>query len=139
MSQMIEIDSFETLLQAARAQPEPQRLLLVFVQTVLPKDADAAQAQRFEAGRGGGLTPVMYVDKHEDELSDFAALVEESQQMTAKWDIVLIGCLSGRNGLAPTPEAADEPIKTMVRTIHTGGDLTQFASFDRQGEPVLFE
>jgi|AntDeeMetagen134_2_1112570.scaffolds.fasta_scaffold20384_1 hypothetical protein len=136
---MTEIDSFEALLQAAREQPQPQRLLFVFVQTVLPKDADAAQAQRFEAGHGGGLTPVMYVDKHEDELTDFAGLVEESRQMTETWDIVLIGCMSGSSGLAPTPEAADEPIKTMVRTIHTGGNLGQFASFDRQGCPVLFE
>jgi hypothetical protein len=47
--------------------------------------------------------------------------------------------MSGSSGLAPTPEAADEPIKTMVRTIHTGGNLGQFASFDRQGRPVLFE
>lgn len=139
MSEMIEIDNFESLLQAARDQPEPQRLLFVFVQTVLPKDADDAQAQRFEAGEGGGLTPVMYVDKHEDELTDFAGLIDESQQMSSKWDIVLIGCLPGRNGLAPTPEAADEPIKTMVRTIHTGGDLAQFASFDRAGHPVFFE
>lgn len=42
---------FDQLLQAAAAQPEPQRLLFVFAEAELPGDADAAQRARFEAGR----------------------------------------------------------------------------------------
>ncbi|HLQ85421.1 MAG TPA: hypothetical protein VK110_04645, partial [Salinisphaeraceae bacterium] len=129
MSSTLLLDSFDGLLQAAREQPEPQRFLLVFVKTVLPEDADETQKQRFESGRGGGLVPVMYVDKGEDELTDFAALVAEARKtsevwgehMSGDWDMVVVGCMSGLGGRAPTPEDAEEPLKTMVRMIHTGG------------------
>ncbi len=57
------ISSFDDLLQAARAQPEPQRLLFVFAGVELPDDPTANQRQRFEAGQGGALVPLMCVDK----------------------------------------------------------------------------
>ncbi len=136
---MIAIDSFEALLKAAREQPVPQRFLFVFVKTVLPKDANEGEAERYQSGLGGGLTPVMYVDKAQDELTDFASLVDESRNMSENWDIVLAACLSGRNGRAPSSGEAEEPLKNMIRMIHTGGKLDQFASFDRYGTPVFFE
>ncbi|MBA1145702.1 ribonucleotide reductase subunit alpha [Ectothiorhodospiraceae bacterium WFHF3C12] len=134
----MEIDSFDALLQAARSQPEPQRLLLVFVKTALPEDADEEQVQRFEAGEGGGLVPVMYVDKAADELGGFAELVRESEQMSEDWHMVLVGALDGRGGRPPTPEEAEEPLKNIVRAIHAGGDLGHLAAFDREGWPVRF-
>lgn len=135
---MFEIDSFDALLEAARREPEPQRLLMVFVKTVLPEDADEEQSRRFQAGGGGGLIPVMYVDKAEDELSSFADLVEESRQMSEDWQMVLVGCISGQGGRAPTAEDAEEPFKLIIRSIHAGGDLSHLAAFDRDGDPVRF-
>jgi len=135
---MVEIDSFDSLLEAARAEPEPQRLLMVFVRTVLPEDADERQRQDFEAGNGGGLVPVMYVDKAEDELTGFDDLLEESRQLSEDWHLVLVGCLAGREGRAPTPEDAEEPLKTIIRNIHAGGDLGYLLAFDRVGDPVRF-
>lgn len=147
MTQTTELDSFDALLRAAREQPEQQRLLLVFVRTVLPEDADDRETERFESGLGGGLVPVMYVDKGADEIRDFAGLIEESEEasnawgkhMTEDWDKVLVGCLGGRYGMEPTSEDAREPLKGIIRTIHRGGSLQHLAAFDRQGHPVRFE
>ena len=44
----MEISSFDDLIEAARAQPEPQRLLFVFAAVELPDDATAAQRARFD-------------------------------------------------------------------------------------------
>jgi len=136
---LVEIDSFDALLQAAHEQPDPQRFLLVFVKRVLPRDADEDQIERYEAGLGGGLTPVMYVDKPLEELTSFEDLADESGYMGAKWDMVIVGCLAGAHGHMPTTAEAEEPIQNMIRTIHTGGNLGQFATFDREGLPVLFK
>lgn len=147
LTAMMMLDSFDALLQAAREEPEPQRFLLVFVKTALPDDADEAQVTRFEAGQGGGLVPVMYVDKGENELADFTGLAAEAQQasktwgehMAADWDMVLVGCMAGLGGREPTSADAEEPLKHIVRTIHAGGSLNHLAAFDRRGNPVRFE
>jgi len=76
----VNIACFNDLLRAARQQPEPQRLLFVFAQAVLPDDSTPEQRAGFEAGQGGALTPLMSVDKTPEELGTFAALVEESRQ-----------------------------------------------------------
>ena len=47
---------FRQLLQAAAAQPDPQRLLFVFAAAELPDDPTPAQRERFAAGEGGALT-----------------------------------------------------------------------------------
>lgn len=141
------LDSFDALLQAAREQPEPQRLLLVFVKAVLPEEADESQSRRFESGQGGGLVPVMYVDKAEDEIHDFAGLLKEAaatsahwgKHMTESWDMVIVGCLSGLGDRKPTAQDAEEPLKHIIRTLHAGGSLGHLAAFDRQGNPVRFE
>src|SRR5699024_4983342 len=104
MTAPIMLDSFDALLQTAHAEPARQRLLLVFVQTVLPKDADEAQRERFEAGGGGGLVPVMYVDKGADELADFDSLAAEAKQMSENWDMVLVACMAGHGDRDPAPE-----------------------------------
>ncbi len=54
----MDISSFDDLLHAARLQPEPQRLLFVFVGVELPDDATPAQRARFEQGQGGALVPL---------------------------------------------------------------------------------
>lgn len=141
------LDSFNSLIRAAREQPEPQRLLLVFAQIVIPDDASEEEHRRHQAGQGGGLMPVMYVDKGEEEIADFESLLAEAQQvskewgehMTAFWDLVIVGCMGGRAGRAPTSEDAEQPLKHIVQTIQTGGSLSHLAAFDRDGDPVRFE
>lgn len=80
----------------------------------------------------------MCVDKTLDELGSFADLVKESENMQQDWQIVLVACLSGKNGVAPTPDEATQPLKMMVEAIEKGGNLSNFLAFDKKGEPILF-
>ena len=80
----------------------------------------------------------MCVDKALNELSDFKALFDESQQMGAEWQMVLVTSMSGRGGVMPTPEEADQPLQMMVESIK-GGMISNFLVFDRKGIPVQFE
>ncbi len=131
------ISSFDDLLRAAREQSEPQRLLFVFANAVLPDDSKPEQRARFEAGQGGALAPLMSVDKTPEALGTFAALVEESSQFGCDWAIVFVASLSGRDGRAPTSEEADRALQRMIESIKTGL-FGSFIPFDRQGQPMLF-
>ncbi len=134
----MQITDYESLLSAARQQAEPQRLLFVFLQASLPKHPGDEQASRFHAGQGGELQPVMSVDKTLDELGSFADLVAESERTNQDWQIVLLAALSGRNGVAPTSDEAEQPLKMMMQAVETGGDLSRYMAFDRKGTPVQF-
>ncbi len=134
----INITSYESLLAATKQQDEPQRLLFVFLKATLPKDHEGDEENRFNAGQGGQLEPIMCVDKALEELGSFADLVEESKKMEQEWKIVLVAALSGRNGIAPTAKDADQPLKTMVQTIEHGGDLAAYLAFDRNGDHIRF-
>jgi hypothetical protein len=134
----MDIASFDDLLQAARAQPEPQRLLFVFAGAELPPDSTHEQRRQFESGRGGTLVPLMYVDKTPDEIGVFADLVAESRQMQCEWSIVFVAALDGRNGRVLTSEEAEAPLLRMIDAIKSGS-LGAFIPFDRDGEPVMLQ
>lgn len=129
------ISSFDDLLQAARAQPEQQRLLFVFAGVELPDDATPEQRQRFEAGQGGALVPLMCVDKRPDEVVSFGALTQESGQFGQQWGIVFAAALSGTLSRAPTSEDAEEPLQRMVEAIRRG-EHGAYIPFDPQGDAV---
>ena len=131
------ITSYADLLNAARQQPEPQRLLFVFTQPELPEGYTETETQRFQAGKGGVLTPRMCTDKALDELSDFSALVEESRKTGQDWKIVFVACLAGRAGIMPSTEDAQEPLKNMVNSIQNGV-IANFLAYDRDGALVQF-
>ena len=130
------IASFDDLLQAARQQTQPQRLLFVFASADLPDDSTSAQRERFSAGEGGALVPTMCVDKTAEELLSFSDLVQESTQFGKEWSIVFAAALSGSGGVAPTPDAAEKSLERMVEAIKAG-TLGTFIPFDRQGLPVM--
>ena len=131
------ISSFDDLLRSALNQSEPQRLLFVFAAAEPGDDATAEQRARFEAGRGGTLTPLMCVDKTADELASFAVLVAQSREFAKPWDIVFVAALSGSAGRPPTSAQAEAPLQRMVDSIKSGS-IAGFIPFDRQGEPVRF-
>jgi hypothetical protein len=132
------ISGFDDLLRAARAQPEPQRLLFVFAGAELPDGSTPEQQQRVAAGAGGALVPLMCVDKSADELDTFAALVEESRGAGPAWAIVFVAGMAGRGGRAPTSGDAEAPLRRMVDAIKAG-DHGSFIPFDCSGQPVIFE
>lgn len=129
------IDSFQDLLQAARQQPQPQRLLFVFAGAELPEDASPAQRAAFAEGRGGALAPLMCADKTPAELASFAALVEESEQFGQAWAIVFVAAMSGQGGLEPTSVQAEAPLQKMVEAIKAG-QIGAYLPFNREGDAV---
>ena len=131
------ISNYADLLEVARQQPEPQRLLFVFTQPELPEGYTAEQARRFHAGKGGVLTPQMCTDKALDELGDFSALVEESRKTGQDWKIVFVAGLGGRGGVMPSSEDAQEHLKTMIHSIQNGA-ISNYLAFDRDGNVVRF-
>ena len=128
---------FEQLLQAAAAQPEPQRLLFVFATAELPDDATLAQRLRFEAGEGGTLTPVSCVDKGLDELTDFDALATESRAAGFAWQMVFAAGLSGRHGQSPGSEQVGQALQAMVERVRDGR-LDSFLTLGPSGEALHF-
>jgi hypothetical protein len=134
---IMSISSYADLLKEARAQTQPQRLLFAFAKAGLPNDAGKTEQQRFSENRGGTLTPTMCVDKLPAELSNFAALVEESQRTGTHWDVVFVSSMSGRNGNPPSSDTAEASLKKMVEAITTG-QLGTFLAFNREGELLQF-
>lgn len=132
------ITTFDELLQAARSQPDAQRLLMVFVGASIPEDASPEQRARFEAGEGGEITPLMGVDKTPDEINNFAELLAESRQMGPEWSLVFVAGLSGQGGRAPTSEEADGPLQGMVQAIKDGM-FDRFIPFNTEGQAVFLD
>lgn len=132
----MEITSFDDLLRAAHAQPEPQRLLFVFAAAELPDDATPAQRAQFDAGHGGALVPRMCVDKAPHELDSFAALVREAAGFDqGEWHMVFAAALPGTAQHAPTSADAEAALQAMVEAIRAG-QIGSCIPFNRQGEPV---
>lgn len=129
--------TFHDLLDAARRQPEPQRLLFVFARVELPEHATDAQRERFDRREGGTISPCLCVDKAPDEIAGFDALAAESEATGQAWDIVFVGSLSGRAGVAPSADEAAQPLRFMVNAINNGR-VGDFAAFDRQGDALQF-
>jgi len=133
----MEISSFNDLLQAARYQPLPQRLLFVFAKVELPDGSTPQQRADFEAGQGGALVPMMCVDKSPQELDSFDALVQEAKQMGQPWGMVFAAAMSGSPGEPPTSVDAELPLQRMVEAIKQG-DIATYIPFDAQGHSVNF-
>ena len=134
---MDNLSHFDQLLQAAAAQPEPQRLLFVFATADLPEDPTPAQCQRFAAGDGGALAPLMCVDKAPGELSGFHALVVQSREAGPPWQVVFAAGLSGRNGQPPSDAQVGLALQKMVERVR-GGMIDNLLAFDPSGEPLRF-
>ena len=136
------ISNFDDLLQAARAEPLPQRLLLVFAGAELPADADAEQRARFEAGEGGALVPLMCVDKRPDELTSFTQLCTEADGLHSGWRVVFAGSLSGTVGQAPSDKTVDQAFERLLGLIQAGQMdqvLAQTLTFTRDGAAVSLQ
>ncbi len=135
---MVDIINYETLLMVGREQKEPQRFLFVFLKSALPKDVEGDEAERFYAGKGGVLQPIMCVDKPLDELTNFADLVKESENMEQEWHMVLVACLSGAGNMMPTSAETELQLKMMVQMVENGGDLSRYLAFDKNGDLLQF-
>jgi hypothetical protein len=129
------ITNFNDLLQAARYEPLPQRLLFVFTSVELPADSTEQQRADFAAGEGGTLTPLMCVDKSPQELDSFADLCAEAAQFAQPWGLVFAAAISGGPGEAPGEAAVDQAFQSMVEDIKQDR-LERYIPFDKDGLPV---
>lgn len=129
------ITHFNDLIAGARAQTEPQRLLLVFASASLPDNPTAEQRARFEAGEAGELAPLMCVAKDPGGLADFDALVQEAVALGGDWALLFAAALSGRAGRPPSDDQIDAALERMVGAVKSG-QLAGLVPFDRSGEAV---
>lgn len=129
------IETFDELLAAARAQSTPQRLLLVFCAAEIDAEATPEQRAAFEAGHGGALAPLMCVDKSPDEIAGFAALCDEARQAGPGWAIVFAAAVSGQVGDPLDSAAAAAPLQRMVEDVRRGA-LAGMIAFDARGHAV---
>ncbi len=129
------ISSYRDLIETSRSQQEPQRLLFVFCRAETPDDASAEEKAAFERGEGGALTPVICVDKTPDEAPDFKALADESRATGQSWDVVFIAAMSGRGGMAPSTDEAQQPLTMMVESIRLG-HVSNYLPLDADGNAV---
>jgi hypothetical protein len=132
------ITNFDDLLQVARQQAQPQRLLMVFTCAELPDDCTPEQRREFEAGGGGALVPAMCADKSPDEIQSFAALKLESGQFQSQWHVVFVAALSGRNNIAPGSKDIEQTLDRMVESIKLGA-LDNMIAFDTSGSAISLE
>ncbi|MBD3657592.1 MULTISPECIES: ribonucleotide reductase subunit alpha [Marinobacter] len=129
------ISSYADLMKAVAEQSEPQRLLFVFCRAELPDDASDEEKAGFERGEGGALTPVVCVDKAPDEVTDFDALVAESRETGQHWDVVFVAAMSGRGGMKPSSDEAQQPLTMMVESIRLG-HLGNYLPLDSRGQAL---
>lgn len=134
----MEISHFDDLLAAARSQPGPDRLLLVFATASLPADATAEQREQFEAGESGELTPIMFVDQDPAVLTDFAALARDAAERTPDWVLVFASALPSIRGRPPADREVDAALQRMVEAVKSGR-LAGMIPFNRQGEAVQLD
>jgi len=129
------IEHFDDLLELARKEAVPVRLLTVLVraEAVLPVAANGPPA----AGATGGLLIPIRVKDHAIEPDlDFARLHRQADENDGRWAFMMVGVLPGQDGHAPSPASVDDQLKLMARAVHTGSGLERYLFFDRNGEPV---
>jgi hypothetical protein len=129
------METFDDILAAARIQPEPQRLLLVFARAECPSDATPEERAAFERGEGGALAPAVCVDKLPGEIASFEAVMAESKAAIDDWRILFVAAMEGRGGHAPNADEAVQPLQMMVEQIK-GGRIGRFLAVDREGHLV---
>lgn len=125
------IEHFDDLLAMARAQAEPQRLLMVFTTAECEPDATPEQRAAHAAGAGGVLRPLMCVDKDPAELADFAALSAEARQAGPAWQLVFTAALSG-----PTDGSEIQRMLDLLVKRVEAGEFGGLLPFNPAGEAV---
>jgi hypothetical protein len=125
---------FSKLVEAAKQQDQPQRLLMLFARAEGNKKKKAHASHQT-----GTVTPLMCVDKLPEELESFEALIKEADAIASDWSFVLIGGLGGVDGEAPPTEAAEPYLNQMANDLMMGQDLSGYTILDRQQSPVLLQ
>ena len=129
------IGTYQDLLETALASDEPQRLLVVLLQTERMQRLGAdATSPGFDGE--GTLTPAMARDFAIDADLDFTSLVCAADQAAPGWCLMMTAVLVGRRGQPPAAEEAAPHLKRMANAVMTGEQLERYVFFDRDGDAV---
>lgn len=124
---------FQELLDAARQQAQPQRLLFLFAQI------EKLDSKRHKQRQRGALVPLMCVDKLPDDLTTFSAFAAEADQVSKEWDFMIVAALDGESGELPSSEQAELHLNRMANDLAVGADLSRYVIFDRKAQPVVMQ
>lgn len=124
---------FNKLVEMAKEQDQPQRLLFLFAEA---ENASGKTSATEKNPRRGALTPKMCVDKLPDELIGYPELVAEADSVEKNWNFVFVAGLSGQGGKAPSTEDAEQYLNKMTNDLTTGNNIAQYVVFDREGNPI---
>lgn len=127
----MEISSFSDLIDAAKREKDPQRLLFLFA------NAESMTGVVASKHHSGTITPVMCVDKLPSELSTFQALVDEADSINKKWNFIFIASFGGTKGCAPSSKDADPHLTKMSNDVLEGKDLSRYVVLDRKEMPII--
>ncbi|WP_196138191.1 ribonucleotide reductase subunit alpha [Aliikangiella sp. G2MR2-5] len=121
--------NFLHLLEAAKAQSKPQRLLFLLAKSERDNKAKKSKAR-------GTISPVACVDKLPEELTNLMDFIKEADQITTDWDMVFIAGMSGENEIAPSTEDAAPLLEKMASDLLSAADLSRYLILTRDDEMV---
>jgi len=129
------IETFDDLLEMARSEPVPVKLLTVLVRAepVMQTDSDGNEVPIEGEGM---LTPLMVKSHAVEDTPGFEFLRADADAGKKDWTFMMIGVLPGQPGQPPADDLVDEQLKNMARAIHAGSGLDRYLFFDRNGIPV---
>lgn len=129
------ISGLDELLQIARSEPGPARLLTVLLRAEPVIDRHAGVDP---AGASSGLLKPVAVKGHPLEaLTDSTSLLADIEASgSVGWQFLMIGVLPGTPAGPPSDDLVEEQLKNMARSVHTGSGMNRYAFFDRAGDPV---
>lgn len=133
-----QIETFDDLVAMAADEPEPAKLLVVLV-GVEPVFRRRPGGAEVTGENEGSLTPLMVRDLLLSPALDLDDVVAGADETRRPWQFLMLAVLAGRHGRAPGHDECDIHLKRMAKALLTGGDLSRFACFDREGRPIRIE
>lgn len=134
----MQLTSFEDLISAGLAQPDPQRLLLLLLRAEATTVEENLTTDGDSSGNGA-LIPVMATDLELTDTVRLESIVEEADSLGHPWDLIMVSCLSGSHGHLPDTKEAEPYLQQMAEDIQSGTGLSRYAVFNRAGSPVSLQ
>lgn len=125
------INNFNDLVNEAKKQNIPQRMLFLFAKAESLKGVFAVKH------KSGTITPVMCADKLPEEIKTFQDLVTEADGISRNWNFVFIATFGDNPLQAPSSKDADSYLKRMCDDLAEGKDLSKYVVLDRDESPVV--
>lgn len=118
------MSALKELITMASYQGEPVKLLFLFAKAEYEQSEKGANKDENK----GHMTPIMCVDKYPTELTNFAELCREADNINPEWEFIFVTSM-----LADVDkEALDGGLKRMASDIENGENTAMYVVLDRQ-------